>query len=53
LVEILPGVGAAVGTAGNAALLYSLGYLASQFYQSKQNSMATVPATVTKIEIEG
>ncbi|WP_416665694.1 EcsC family protein [Egbenema bharatensis] len=53
LVEIIPGIGAAVGTTGNAALLYSLGYLASQFYQTKQAAATEMPATVTEIEIEG
>jgi uncharacterized protein (DUF697 family) len=52
VVEILPGVGAAVGTAGNAALLYSLGYLASQFYQTKQKGSSTTTNTITEINIE-
>jgi uncharacterized protein (DUF697 family) len=52
IVEIIPGIGAAVGTTGNAALLYSLGYLASQFYQTKQKSASNLPSTVTEIRIE-
>lgn len=52
IVEIIPGIGAAVGTTGNAALLYSLGYLSSQFYQTKKQSVSPPPATVTEIEIE-
>lgn len=40
LVELLPVVGAVVGTSSNAALLYSLGFAASQFYQAKISSVA-------------
>lgn len=37
LVELLPVIGAAVGASSNAALLYSIGYVASQFYGAKRN----------------
>lgn len=33
--EIIPGAGAVLGASSNAALIYSLGYAASQFYQTK------------------
>ncbi len=36
VVEVIPVLGAAVGSAGNAALLYGLGQLACQFYERKQ-----------------
>jgi uncharacterized protein (DUF697 family) len=36
LVEIIPIVGAGVGVVSNAALLYSLGQVAIQFYEAKQ-----------------
>jgi uncharacterized protein (DUF697 family) len=35
-VELLPGIGAAVGITSDAALLSGLGYLAFRFYQNKQ-----------------
>ena len=35
LVEAIPVIGAGVGIASNAALLYSLGYVALQFYEAK------------------
>jgi uncharacterized protein (DUF697 family) len=38
LVELLPGIGAVVGLTSDAALLSGLGYLASQFYQTKQKA---------------
>lgn len=38
IVEVLPVIGAAVGASSNAALLYSLGYLACQYYETKKNS---------------
>lgn len=41
-VELLPVIGAVVGASNNAALIYSLGYLASQFYESKRNSSPQV-----------
>jgi uncharacterized protein (DUF697 family) len=37
-VEILPVIGAVVGASSNAALIYSLGYVACRFYESKKNS---------------
>lgn len=42
LVELLPGVGAVVGASSNTALLYSLGYVAKQFYEAKRNSTTQV-----------
>lgn len=39
VVEIVPAVGAIVGTAGNAALLYSLGQVACQFYETKRRDV--------------
>jgi uncharacterized protein (DUF697 family) len=38
LAEIIPGVGTVVGASSNAALLYSLGYAACQFYEAKRNN---------------
>lgn len=35
LVEAIPLIGTGVGVASNAALLYSLGYVAQQFYEAK------------------
>lgn len=40
VVELAPVVGAAVGSAGNAALLYGLGQVAYRFYEAKQKAMA-------------
>ncbi|MBD3883129.1 EcsC family protein [Phormidium tenue FACHB-886] len=37
-VELLPGIGAAVGITSDAALLYGLGYLAARFYETKRQS---------------
>ncbi len=37
-VELLPGIGAVVGSAGDATLLYSLGHLACRFYEAKQKA---------------
>lgn len=37
-VELLPVIGAVVGASNNAALLYSLGYVACRFYEAKKNS---------------
>lgn len=37
-VELIPVVGAVVGASNNAALIYSLGYVASRFYESKRQS---------------
>lgn len=36
LVELIPGLGAAIGITSDAALLYGVGYLASRFYRAKQ-----------------
>lgn len=36
VVEVIPVLGAAVGSAGNATLLFGLGQLACQFYERKQ-----------------
>ena len=41
LVELLPGIGAAVGITSDAALLYGLGYLATRFYETKQSAAAS------------
>jgi len=38
-VELLPVIGAFVGASSNAALLYSLGYVACQFYEAKRKSV--------------
>lgn len=43
LVEMVPIVGPTVGVAGNAALIYTLGHLAQQFYANKLDS--TPPPT--------
>jgi uncharacterized protein (DUF697 family) len=40
VVELLPIIGVAVGASSNAALLYSLGYVACRFYEVKRNSPA-------------
>ena len=40
-VELLPVIGAGVGASSNAALLYSLGYVACRFYEAKKNSPVT------------
>lgn len=37
-VELLPVIGAFVGASSNAALIYSLGYIACRFYEAKRNS---------------
>ncbi|AFY94135.1 EcsC family protein [Chamaesiphon minutus] len=37
-VELLPGIGAVVGSAGDATLLYTLGHLACRFYEAKQKA---------------
>ncbi|GAB4204551.1 MAG: hypothetical protein Fur006_59780 [Coleofasciculaceae cyanobacterium] len=41
-VELLPLIGAFVGASSNAALLYSLGYVACQFYAAKRDSLNRV-----------
>lgn len=40
VVELIPGLGTVIGTAGDATLLYSLGFLACRFYEEKQNVVA-------------
>lgn len=55
IVELIPAVGAVVGASSNAALLYSLGYAASRFYETKRRvlypstsqSTAVVPSDPT------
>lgn len=42
IVEVIPLLGAAVGIASNAALLQSLGHVAIQFYEKKQDSISDV-----------
>lgn len=39
LVEALPFIGTAVGIASNAALVYSLGYVACRFYEAKRDAI--------------
>lgn len=41
LVEAIPFIGAGVGVASNAALLYSLGHVTQQFYETKLNTNRT------------
>jgi len=36
VVEIIPGLGAAVGVTSNAALIYGIGQIANQFYEQKR-----------------
>lgn len=36
VIELIPGIGAVVGVTSDATLLYSLGYLATQFYERKK-----------------
>jgi uncharacterized protein (DUF697 family) len=45
-VELLPIIGAGVGASSNAALLYSLGHVACQFYEAKKNSTKVVEVSV-------
>lgn len=40
VVELVPVVGAAVGTVGNAAILYALGNVACRFYEAKRRAVA-------------
>lgn len=42
-VELLPGIGAVVGSAGDATLLYSLGHIACRFYEAKQKATSSTP----------
>ncbi len=39
VVELIPVVGAAVGSAGDAAMLYGLGQVACRFYEAKQRAL--------------
>jgi uncharacterized protein (DUF697 family) len=39
IVELVPVVGAAVGSAGNAAILYGLGAVACRFYEAKRRAV--------------
>jgi uncharacterized protein (DUF697 family) len=41
IVELIPLVGAAVGASSNAGLIYTLGYAASQFYDTKRKAQLT------------
>ncbi len=41
LFEAIPLIGTGIGVASNAALLYSLGYVAQQFYEAKLNANRT------------
>ena len=43
LFELLPGIGAVVGSVGDATLLYSLGQVACRFYEAKQKATLTTP----------
>lgn len=47
-VELLPVIGAVVGASSNAALLYSLGYVACRFYEAKRNSVAQTEVNSSK-----
>ena len=50
-VEIIPGVGAAVGASANAAMLYALGYTACRFYETKNQSFSE-EATIEALQKE-
>ena len=50
LVELLPGIGAAVGITSDAALLYGLGYLATRFYETKQQSVAASHTSAASVD---
>lgn len=45
IVELIPLVGTVVGASSDAALIYSLGFLASRFYEAKRNSVAQADIT--------
>jgi uncharacterized protein (DUF697 family) len=47
-VEVLPVIGTVVGASSNAALLYSLGYVACRFYEAKRNPLAQADVTPVK-----
>ncbi|MBE9100406.1 DUF697 domain-containing protein [Vacuolonema iberomarrocanum] len=38
IVELLPGIGTAAGSVGNAAMVYGLGQVACRFYEAKQRA---------------
>lgn len=38
-IELLPGIGAIIGTSSNASLVYSMGYLSTLFYQEKRRAL--------------
>ena len=46
-VELLPLIGAFVGASSNAAILYSLGHVACQFYAAKRDSLNRVEVNST------
>jgi uncharacterized protein (DUF697 family) len=52
LVELLPGLGAAIGVTADAALLYGVGYLACQFYETKRNGPTVTVRYEVRNEIE-
>ena len=39
VIELIPALGTVVGTTGDAALIYSMGYLACRFYEEKRKLM--------------
>jgi uncharacterized protein (DUF697 family) len=47
-VEVLPVIGTVVGASSNAALLYSLGYVACRFYEAKRNPLAQADVSPVK-----
>lgn len=47
-VELLPVIGTVVGASSNAALLYSLGYVACRYYEAKRNSLAQTEVSAVK-----
>jgi uncharacterized protein (DUF697 family) len=47
-VELLPVIGTVVGASSNAALLYSLGYVACRFYEAKRNALGQADVTPVK-----
>lgn len=52
LVEAIPLVGAGIGIASNAALIYSLGHVAQQFYKTKQINLAKEDSEPRSIVID-
>jgi uncharacterized protein (DUF697 family) len=47
-VELLPVIGTVVGASSNAALLYSLGYVACRYYEAKRNSLGQTDVSAVK-----